>query len=116
MILGILGCIIVSFVFAFAFMWPWIAKEIITRKQEQKEDDNPFVDICYCKGCGYAGRISYQSHAHYNPIFKKTLWSCPNCGDFILWEDDVKIVFAKDEEREIERLKKQNVTYRKFLD
>lgn len=88
-LLQFLGAALMAGLLVFAFLWPWIAEEIITRKGEKKEEKSPYVYICHCEKCGYNGRISFARNGRYNEILRKNVWECPKCGEAI-WQDRVK--------------------------
>lgn len=91
-IISIIGATIMVGLFAFAFSWPWIAEEIIIRKHEKKEEKAPYLRICYCRNCGYNGRISLARNANYNRFLQDVVWHCPQCGKIILWNSEIKYV------------------------
>lgn len=82
-LLQVIGSLLVVFLFAFAFFWPWIAEELINRRNEKKEKEAPFIYICHCVNCGYKGRISRALNGYYNKHMGKVVWKCPKCGKYI---------------------------------
>lgn len=106
MILQLLGTVIFVGLFVFAFFWPWIAEEIITREHEKEEKNDPFVHICHCEECGYTGRISLARNGRWSRVLDQVAWNCPNCGNHLWDKEDVKLVWRDEEEKEIECIKK----------
>lgn len=106
MILQLLGIAAIVGLFVLAFAWPWIAEEMIIREHEKKEENDDMVYICSCEKCGYTGRISFARYGRWSRILGEVVWDCPNCGNCLWDEEDVKLVWRDEEEKEIERMKK----------
>lgn len=105
MILQLLGTVIFAGLFILAAAWPWIAEEMIIRKREKEEENDDMVYICHCEKCGYTGRISLTRYGHWNRILGEVVWNCPNCGNCLWDEEDVKLVWRDEEEAKIAKLK-----------
>lgn len=107
MIQQLLGVAAIVGLLALVATWLlWIAEKMTTRKHGKKEENDAIVNICHCKKCGYVGRISFARNGYWSRKVKETYWNCPNCGN-ILWDEvDVKSVWRDEEEKEIERMKK----------